>query len=247
MTPAERAAVHTMAGAFGRLSLAAELASLDAGQLPALERVRKLTLRDFAAAQDALAGSRVHLSEDDAPNDAANAEFPPPKTSSAAPPPPEPPRRAAQTLATSANPRDCPPGAGGGRAVPKPGTAAAKALELAAKQPFSIGQLARFAACSEQGARIACLGLIKRGLMRRRVAMGPRDGRLGATLYELVTQPPRSDDAPAPQRAPVVHPPRGRTAKQELAAAEAFLADKPALPPARPVACAERGALRRYL
>jgi hypothetical protein len=59
MTPAERKAVHKLAGAFSRLSLAAELAALDAGQLPALERVRKLALGDFAAAMDALAQQPV--------------------------------------------------------------------------------------------------------------------------------------------------------------------------------------------
>ena len=154
MTPAERAAVHALAGAFSRLSLAAELAVLDAGQLPALERVRKLSLLDFAAGMDALAA--------------------PPQTSSAVPPPEDHPAALSEAPAASTTHRDCSPDAGGGRAVPS-----------------------------------------ARTTPRMVVQQGP---------------------------ARVVHPPRGRSARAELAAAEAFLADKPALPKARPVTAPERGA-----
>ena len=60
MTPAERAAVHKMAGAFSRLSVAAQMLALadsfesEQARRAQLERVRVKAMADFAAAMDAL-------------------------------------------------------------------------------------------------------------------------------------------------------------------------------------------------
>lgn len=261
MTPAERAAVHALAGAFGRLSLAAELVyQTPAGPARAalvdrMEAARKLALAEFAAAQNVLA-----------------AERPPQQASSEAPAKPPPSILAAEAPPTSTTPR-LPPDAGGRRAVsaraskaPKPGTLTEAALKLAAVGPFTTLDLARATGRDVAVCTTVCSQLKQQGVLayakvsaqermrgvrgtyslpgaaepappvedaKPRRSMEPRPARAGEPLADEAAELARY----GVRRVPVEQAVRvsARSVPGVHTKVADFFADKPALPPARPV------------
>lgn len=228
LTSAQRAAVHRMAGAFNRLSLAAELVALTppgaarAAQVERMEAARKSALLDFAAAMDALS-----------PPSAI------PETSSADPvqPPGPPPPRAEQPPATSTTPRLTADAGGGRPAVhaPAPGTIRAMAVELAAQGPFYVGQLVARTGKPMATCRTVCGQLKDMGLLRY---LPPPGGRSRGRSGQYAAALPVDEASYGVRRVPVEQA-RPSEPRREVPGVHrtpgAFFADKEPLPPARPV------------
>lgn len=210
MDQRERDAVHRLAGAFSRLSLAAELVQQAqpgpgcASLVVRMETTRHQALRDFAAAMDVLSAPAPVESATELRDCLEIMLAAAPKPSSAALDPL--PVGAAEAPATS-TPLRLAPDAGGGRAVPaayapRPGTIAAEALELAAKGPFTALQLASATKRGGDVCATTCHQLKKRGLLvYHPVPLAARRNGLSGT-YSLPGAEPPAASKPRPSMEP---------------------------------------------